>query len=360
MDHASGLVFHRPPAASSRRAVVYFCSAVLTITAITSIATFGVAFAFAKIASMCAVSRAVAQGVPAAEAAQFSGVTRAGLLAARARNVAASQRAIAAAGGWQNASLFARVGSEWAKFNLIMGKTYPLTGFVGTGMFADLGLVGSLALGAPGAVGAFVINKQVASTASEMLGEPNSRSYITVGMEQIPATARTRLRARLLHRLDAIQTQASQFLKRLPKSHLSLIALPGPAFFKLSGEIQDHTVREIALQVTEFQKATERGRLSANWRSRLDASETQQLWVCVSVALRQYWRQMQSPIAAPQQQAMIVLGQLTKRLNALFEELGRNQQDLISQQSNANWQQKQAAAKAEQAAYEKKIGYKPR
>ena len=30
MDHASGLVFHRPPAASSRRALVYFCSAILT------------------------------------------------------------------------------------------------------------------------------------------------------------------------------------------------------------------------------------------------------------------------------------------------------------------------------------------
>ena len=30
MDHARGLVFHRPQAASHRRAVVYFCSAVLT------------------------------------------------------------------------------------------------------------------------------------------------------------------------------------------------------------------------------------------------------------------------------------------------------------------------------------------
>ena len=30
MDHASGLVFHRPQAASHRRSVVYFCSAVLT------------------------------------------------------------------------------------------------------------------------------------------------------------------------------------------------------------------------------------------------------------------------------------------------------------------------------------------
>ena len=30
MDHASGLVFHRPQAASSRRSVVYFCSAILT------------------------------------------------------------------------------------------------------------------------------------------------------------------------------------------------------------------------------------------------------------------------------------------------------------------------------------------
>ena len=29
MDHASGLVFHRPQAASPRRSVVYFCSAVL-------------------------------------------------------------------------------------------------------------------------------------------------------------------------------------------------------------------------------------------------------------------------------------------------------------------------------------------
>ena len=29
MDHARGLVFHRPQAASHRRAVVYFCSAVL-------------------------------------------------------------------------------------------------------------------------------------------------------------------------------------------------------------------------------------------------------------------------------------------------------------------------------------------
>ena len=31
MDHARGLVFHRPQAASHRRAVVYFCSAVLTL-----------------------------------------------------------------------------------------------------------------------------------------------------------------------------------------------------------------------------------------------------------------------------------------------------------------------------------------
>ena len=30
MDHSSGLVFRRPQAASHRRAVVYFCSAVLT------------------------------------------------------------------------------------------------------------------------------------------------------------------------------------------------------------------------------------------------------------------------------------------------------------------------------------------
>ena len=30
VDHARGLVFHRPQAASHRRAVVYFCSAVLT------------------------------------------------------------------------------------------------------------------------------------------------------------------------------------------------------------------------------------------------------------------------------------------------------------------------------------------
>ena len=30
MDHSSGLVFHRPQAASHRRPVVYFCSAVLT------------------------------------------------------------------------------------------------------------------------------------------------------------------------------------------------------------------------------------------------------------------------------------------------------------------------------------------
>ena len=30
MDHARGLVFHRPQAASHRRAVVYFCSAVLS------------------------------------------------------------------------------------------------------------------------------------------------------------------------------------------------------------------------------------------------------------------------------------------------------------------------------------------
>ena len=29
MDHSSGLVFRRPQAASHRRAVVYFCSAVL-------------------------------------------------------------------------------------------------------------------------------------------------------------------------------------------------------------------------------------------------------------------------------------------------------------------------------------------
>ena len=32
VDHARGLVFHRPQAASHRRAVVYFCSAVLTST----------------------------------------------------------------------------------------------------------------------------------------------------------------------------------------------------------------------------------------------------------------------------------------------------------------------------------------
>ena len=31
MDHSSGLVFRRPQAASHRRAVVYFCSAVLTL-----------------------------------------------------------------------------------------------------------------------------------------------------------------------------------------------------------------------------------------------------------------------------------------------------------------------------------------
>ena len=31
MDHASGLVFHRPQAASHRRSVVYFCSAVLRL-----------------------------------------------------------------------------------------------------------------------------------------------------------------------------------------------------------------------------------------------------------------------------------------------------------------------------------------
>ena len=32
MDHARGLVFHRPQAASHRRAVVYFCSAVLRVS----------------------------------------------------------------------------------------------------------------------------------------------------------------------------------------------------------------------------------------------------------------------------------------------------------------------------------------
>ena len=31
VDHARGLVFHRPQAASHRRAVVYFCSAVLKL-----------------------------------------------------------------------------------------------------------------------------------------------------------------------------------------------------------------------------------------------------------------------------------------------------------------------------------------
>ena len=31
VDHARGLVFHRPQAASHRRAVVYFCSAVLSV-----------------------------------------------------------------------------------------------------------------------------------------------------------------------------------------------------------------------------------------------------------------------------------------------------------------------------------------
>ena len=34
MDHSSGLVFRRPQAASHRRAVVYFCSAVLTLFAV--------------------------------------------------------------------------------------------------------------------------------------------------------------------------------------------------------------------------------------------------------------------------------------------------------------------------------------
>ena len=38
MDHARGLVFHRPQAASHRRAVVYFCSAVLTPGAVAGIA----------------------------------------------------------------------------------------------------------------------------------------------------------------------------------------------------------------------------------------------------------------------------------------------------------------------------------
>lgn len=34
--------------------------------------------------------------------------------------------------------------------------------------------------------------------------------------------------------------------------------------------------------------------------------------------------------------------------------------DLIIKTAKANWQQRQAAARADQAAYEKKIGYKPR
>ena len=34
MDHSSGLVFHRPQADSNRRSIVYFCSAVLTGSAI--------------------------------------------------------------------------------------------------------------------------------------------------------------------------------------------------------------------------------------------------------------------------------------------------------------------------------------
>ncbi len=315
----------------------------VAVTAITSVASFGAGFAFTKLASMAITSRAVAQGVPAAEAALFSGVTKAGLTAARVRNLAASNRAIAAAGGWGKATSFARAGNEWARANrhlsTYFGK-FGVTGIAGTGMFSDLGIMSSMFLSAPGIVGAYVLNKGVALTVRDILGEPATRTWLNVAMERIGVEKKTRLRKRLLNQFDAIQTNVPSLMSTLPKTQRALLRLSSKEYFDLSADIQLRTIGQIVLQVEDFAAATDpighapshdakthgakqNRRLSPKWESRLNADSRNLLWVTTCMGLRGFWNEIRQQLSSAHNKAFLAHSRLASRADALINEIGR-------------------------------------